>query len=386
MSGQQLKILVVDDDPFVRDTLRCILESNDYSVITAENGIDALEQYFRHPDICLIISDMRMPEMDGLELIRSLRRIDEDLPVIILTAIDELSVALKAIQSGATDYHLKDENIQDTLLISVGHVIEKFILKKENAKLLEDLELKNRQLRKNNKELIELNNVKNKFLGIAAHDMRSPLAGIKGFCELLLESSKHENLNSYQKKYINMIHSAAVEMLGLVNDLLDVSVIESGKLDIRPIAASLEQILFDRIKLSQVVANKKEIVIHTDIRQMADMRFDPKRIAQVIDNFMSNAVKYSPINSNISVTMYVNDEHGGISVKDEGAGISKEEQGKLFGTFQRLSVTPTGGEKSTGLGLAIVKKIIDGHKGRLKVESEPGRGSTFIFEIPLKGP
>lgn len=385
MPGQQLKILVVDDDPFVRDTLRCILESNDYGVITAENGINALEQYFRHPDICLIISDMRMPEMDGIELIQSLRKIDEDLPVIILTAIDELSVALKAIQSGATDYHLKDENIQDTLLISVGQVIEKFILKKENAKLVKDLELKNKQLQKNNKELIKLNIVKNKFLGIAAHDMRSPLAGIKGFCELLLESNKNQSLNACQKDYLDMIHSAAVEMFGLVNDLLDVSVIESGKLDIRPINASLEQVLMDRIKLSQVIANKKGIIIDTDIKQMAAIRFDPKRIAQVIDNFMSNAVKYSPQNSNIFVTMYVEDKHGCISVKDEGAGIPREEQSKLFGTFQPLSPTPTAGEKSTGLGLAIVKKIIDGHKGRLKVNSEPGRGSTFTFEIPLEG-
>jgi len=142
----KLKVLIADDDGFVRDMLASILEAGGYEVRTAENGDDALEKYHYEPDIRLILSDMNMPKSDGLDLIRQLRRRQNDIPIIILTANSEIRTALDAIRSGADDYLLKDENIEDTLLISVENVMEKQRLRQENIRLLEELSQKNKAL------------------------------------------------------------------------------------------------------------------------------------------------------------------------------------------------------------------------------------------------
>ncbi len=142
----KLKVLIADDDGFVRDMLASILETGGYEVRTAENGDDAIEKYHLEPDIGLILSDMNMPKSDGLDLIRQLRKKQNDIPIIILTANSEIRIALDAIRSGANDYLLKDENIEDTLLISVENVMEKQRLRQENIRLMKELSQKNKEL------------------------------------------------------------------------------------------------------------------------------------------------------------------------------------------------------------------------------------------------
>lgn len=148
MDNQNVKILVVDDDPFVRDMLATILQSAEYIVETADDGLDALKKYSGGSGIHLIISDMNMPEMSGLELIKKLRQGGSDVPIIILTGNNEISVAIEAINSGANDYLLKDENIQDTVILSSEKVLEKDRLKKQNLQLTADLAIKNEKLEK----------------------------------------------------------------------------------------------------------------------------------------------------------------------------------------------------------------------------------------------
>ncbi|MEZ4524391.1 MAG: response regulator [Desulfobacterales bacterium] len=379
---EYIKILVVDDDPFVRAMLQDILESAGHSVETAEDGTEALRIWKQAPEsMDLILSDMNMEQMNGLELIRSLRKQHADVPIIILTVNDEISIAMEAIRSGATDYLLKDENIQDTILISVERVMEKDRLKKQNLQLMKDLEQKNTQLEQSNRELLDLNLQKNKFLGIAAHDLRGPIGGIMGLSEVLLEETMGE-LTADQAEFVSMIHSVSKGMLELLDDLLDVSVIESGKLEIQPRKNDLKKLLENRIAIIHFAADKKQIRIHADIPRIQEFPFDAKRIAQVFDNYMSNAIKFSPLHSNIYVTMTEEGSMIRVSVRDEGPGISAQDRDKLFGEFQRLSARPTGGESSTGLGLAIVKKIIDAHGGKIAVNSRQGEGSTFSFLIP----
>lgn len=379
---EYIKILVVDDDPFVRIMLQEILESAGYTVKTAGDGADALRIWNQDRGSAeLIISDMNMEQMNGLELIRNLRKQQADVPIIILTVNDEISIALEAIRSGATDYLLKDENIQDTILISVERVMEKHRLKKQNLQLMKALEQKNTQLEHSNRELLALNLQKNKFLGIAAHDLRGPIGGIMGLSGVLLEETMGK-LSEDQSQFISMIHSVSKGMLELLDDLLDVSVIESGKLEIQPRSDNLKKLLENRIVICNFAAHKKQIRIHTDIPELPEFPFDAKRIAQVFDNYMSNAIKFSPLNSNIYVIMAEDGSMIRVSVRDEGPGISAEDRGKLFGEFQRLSARPTAGETSTGLGLAIVKKIIEGHGGKIAVDSSPGAGSTFSFLLP----
>lgn len=157
MGAKGTKILIVDDDPLVRDMLAEILNTGDYEVATAENGFEAVTKLRSGLGAEVIISDMNMPEMGGNELIREIRKNDEDIPIIILTGNNEISVAIEAIRSGANEYLLKDENIQDTVILSVEKVVEKYRLKKQNLQLIDDLARKNIELEKLNCELLELN-------------------------------------------------------------------------------------------------------------------------------------------------------------------------------------------------------------------------------------
>ncbi|TAN44501.1 MAG: CHASE2 domain-containing protein [Nitrospirae bacterium] len=233
-----------------------------------------------------------------------------------------------------------------------------------------------------NKELKELNQLKNKFLGIAAHDLRNPLSSIKGFSDMLL-SGMPGPLTDRQKHISTTISNASKGMLTLLNDLLDISAIESGKIDLKLKSGSVKKLLEDRLTINRMVAEKKDIRLHETLEDLPDTIFDYDRMVQVVDNLISNAVKFSPPGSNVYISLKREDGMAMVSVKDEGPGLSEEDKGKLFGEFQKLSARPTGGEKSTGLGLSIVKKIIEAHKGTIYVESAPGSGAAFIFKIPL---
>ncbi|MHC4871328.1 MAG: sensor histidine kinase [Planctomycetota bacterium] len=233
------------------------------------------------------------------------------------------------------------------------------------------------------KNMRELNSIKNKFLGIAAHDLRNPLASINGLSEMLLSGDMGE-INDEQKEFIEMILQSGRQMLGLVNELLDVSVIESGNLTLNKSGQSLKKLIEERHQFNKHLAEKKNMPVTLVLAELPDIQFDRDKISQVIDNYFTNAVKYSPLGSEVTITLTQNENNQKLSVTDQGQGLSEDDQKKLFGEFQKLSSRPTGGEKSTGLGLAIVRKIVEAHGGSVIVESSLGKGSTFSFLLPTK--
>ncbi len=233
------------------------------------------------------------------------------------------------------------------------------------------------------RELRELNELKNRFLGMAAHDLRNPLTAIRGFSQILLEMKLD---GAKQTEFLKSIHRSSDDMLRLVNDLLDVAVIESGKLDLRLRDADLSELVNGRIKLVAPVAEKKQIGITTTVPEAIHAVLDPDRFAQVIDNLLTNAIKFSPPGSGIQVGIRETADAVILAVRDSGPGIAAEDREKLFGTFQKLAARPTGGEKSTGLGLAIVKKIVDAHRGGIDVVNVPGSGAEFSVRLPRGSP
>ena len=247
-----------------------------------------------------------------------------------------------------------------------------------NQDLWKELVLKYAQAEK---ELLQLNQLKNKFLGMAAHDLRNPLVAIRGFSEMLLDGGMDE---ASQKEFLSMIHSASEELLIMLNDLLDVAQIESGKFDLRRSHGDLRQLVRRRIAMAETIAARKDIRITSRLSALPPFLFDPEKIGQAVDNFLSNAIKYSPPASLITVTLARVKSGAKITVNDQGPGIGLEEQSKLFNEFTRLASQPTGGEKSTGLGLAITKKIITSHGGTIGVRSGNGRGCAFYFTLPTE--
>jgi signal transduction histidine kinase len=234
-------------------------------------------------------------------------------------------------------------------------------------------------------DLIELDAWKNKFLGMAAHDLRNPLTIIKGYTALLSEGVLGP-LSAQQIEILQRMDAASTAMLNLINDLLDYSAIESGRLDltVEPVdpAAYLAACQTD----NQILAQAKGIGLRLEVApDLPSVTIDRHRMAQVLGNLIGNAIKFSYPGSFITLGARQDDREVAIWVEDQGQGIPTEDLPKLFREFGRASVLPTAGEKSTGLGLAIAKRIVQAHGGRIGVESQVGQGSIFTITLPLAG-
>ena len=233
-----------------------------------------------------------------------------------------------------------------------------------------------------NQKLVEVNELKNKFLGIASHDLRNPLASIRGYSKFLLDKGASVKENTRQE-FLTTIKNVSGNMLELISNLLDISVIESGQLQLNPEKSCMKKLAEEKIHLQQILADKKNIVLHAELQAVPEFCFDANRVGQVVDNLLSNAVKYSPPDKEVFIKLVSNEETMTLSVKDEGPGISPDEQGQLFQHFKKLSARPTGGESSSGLGLAIAQRIVEEHQGDIGVDSQLGHGATFHFSLPL---
>ena len=240
-----------------------------------------------------------------------------------------------------------------------------------------------RELAKKNAELERLNALKNHFLGMAAHDLRNPLNVVYNYTEFLAETAQ-ERLTEEEETFLQIILESSQFMVELVNDLLDVSKIESGKLELAWQPVDLAQLTERNVRLNRLLASKKDIdlVLEEVPEEMPPIVADPGKLEQVLNNLISNAVKYSPSGSRVAVRLQQQEEGVLVAVEDEGIGIAAEEMDQLFRPFVTPAAKGTAGEKSTGLGLVIVRRIVEGHGGEIWVESEKGVGTTFTVWLP----
>ncbi|MDH4564008.1 sensor histidine kinase [Pseudomonas sp. BN411] len=236
-----------------------------------------------------------------------------------------------------------------------------------------------RRLKAVNAQLERANAEKNRYLGIAAHDLRNPLSSLRGLSQLMLEMDLPEE---QRLQFVNVIHRTSDELLNLVNDLLDVSHIEAGRIELSLSPVDLPALIRERLEHLTLQASRKQIRIDLITGDMAATPLDKRRFGQVIDNLASNAIKFSPLGSVVTVRAADNSDGVEFSVEDEGPGIGEVDRELLFKSFQKLSAKPTAGEKSTGLGLSIVKNIVEAHGGRIDVEKAPSGGARFVVLLP----
>lgn len=243
---------------------------------------------------------------------------------------------------------------------------------------------KHDQLNDSNTKLKYLNDEKNKFIGIAAHDIRNPISGIYSFSDLIL-SDKDSKMNTEETEIVHHIKSLSQNILDLIKNLLDVSKIESGIIELQFLNQDYIAFIKEQVHINQLLAKKKDITIHLSTEKnemLADI--DSHHLSEVLNNLLSNAIKYSNRNNEIKVNVSENQGMILTEIIDKGKGIPLEEQNKLFNYFQKTSTQPTDGESSTGLGLAIVKKIVLAFKGSIGVKSVVNEGSNFYFRFPVK--
>jgi two-component system, OmpR family, sensor kinase len=239
-----------------------------------------------------------------------------------------------------------------------------------------------REIAKKNAELERLNREKNRFLGMAAHDLRNPLHIILGYSDFLIQISDQPE----QQEYLQIIRNVSQFMARLVDDLLDVAKIEAGDLQLDYEPVNLADLITYNVAINRPLAAQKQIELIYQLDETVPRALvDSAKIEQVLGNLISNAIKFSEPGNGVVIRLERAEENFLISVKDDGAGMAPEQQSRLFQPFQQ-GQTGTGGEKSTGLGLVIVKHIVEGHGGQIWFESELGQGTTFFVSIPLQPP
>ena len=383
-------LLIVDDEKEILKALRRLFRK-EYKVFIANSGQEALE-ILREHRIPVIISDQGMPGLTGAELLSRVESEFPDATRLLVTGYADINAVIQAINEGRIFRYIAKPWDPEELLGIVSQAFERYRLILKNRKLLDDLRAANAELESKveertaelkaaNDELARLNELKDDFLRMAAHDLRNPLGSVLGFSELLLAQAEPQ---SKTERRLKLIHGASETMLKLVNELLDFSRIQEGKLEIAKEPVALRTFAERIHDLYEGLASAKDLQLETRLPETEKtFEFDPTRIEQVIGNLLGNAFKFSPRGS--TVKLGVDQENGAVefSVTDSGPGIPPEEAERIFEAYHQTSARPTGSEKGLGLGLSISQSIVEGHGGEIGVESAPGKGSRFYFRIPV---
>ncbi|MCA9794706.1 MAG: hybrid sensor histidine kinase/response regulator [Candidatus Eremiobacteraeota bacterium] len=362
-------VLLVDDNENNLKVLYSTLRQLDCKLVVAKSGLDALEVAERTgPSVILL--DILMPGIDGFETCRRLRANPKtgEAAIIFLSALNETQDKVRGFEAGGVDYVSKPFQAEEVL----ARVKTQLTL----CQLRQDLVWRNQ-------ELVKLNDQKNHLLGMAAHDLRNPLGVITGYAKILGRGMLGP-LTQQQTEVSQLIYSAGSRMLALLNDLLDISQIESGHLQLSIREVNPRELFQESVKLNCYRAIAKQIELIEQIVEPVpeSIRVDPGKMQQVFENLLSNAVKFSHSNTTVTARMRAESEQLLVEVADQGPGIPPDEVDRLFEPFSRTSVRATAGEKSTGLGLAIVKRIVEGHGGKIEVDSRLGEGTTFTVWLP----
>ncbi|MBF2054995.1 MAG: hybrid sensor histidine kinase/response regulator [Candidatus Sericytochromatia bacterium] len=362
-------ILVVDDVATNIRLVASILAEQSYELSFATSGKDALQQ-IQAQAFDLILLDLMMPGLSGLDVTRQLKQDERyaSVPIVFITARSDEGAILEAFEAGAADY-----------------VTKPFLASELLARVQTQLNLKETrdQLQERNQELNQNVQLKNQLLSIASHDLKNPLSVINGFAQLL-QNRPGIQTDPDAREMLKYISQAALRMNNLIEELLDTAALELGKMTLRCETMSLAPIMEKLLKgFQQPLAKKRQqLACQGDFETR--IWGDPARIEQVIENLISNAIKYSPEEAQLRVDVQNREGWLELRVHDQGPGFSAEDQSRLFGYFQRLSAQPTGGEVSTGVGLAVVKQIVELHAGEILLEKTSQKGSTFLVRLPAQ--
>ena len=237
-------------------------------------------------------------------------------------------------------------------------------------------------IKEQNEKILEADKVKNEFLANISHELRTPLNSILGFSNIL-GAQLYGNLNSKQEEYVNDIKISATHLLGMINEILDMSKIEANAVKVVKSAFWISRAATEVCNILHPLAQKKNINIAVSMNEDFEVFADYQKIQQILYNLVSNAIKYSPENDTIDINISSSGDVFKIAVHDNGIGIDKKYHGKIFAKFVQLDNAYTKKESSTGLGLTITKELVELHGGKISVISEVNNGSTFIVEIPF---
>ncbi len=367
------RILVVDDEEIMRDMVANIVNQLGYEGATAQNGQEALEVLKREP-FSLLITDIKMPEKDGFELMKEVRAEFPDIYIICMTGHGTAYSYNDVVASGATDYITKPFTV-DELRAKLHRVIRE-------KRLIEDLTRKSAELER-------LDKLKSTFISSVSHELRTPLTVIREFISLILEGNVG-SLTESQKEYLGITNKNVLRLSNLIETLLDFSRIESGRglrLKFEPL--SLAEVIEEASMTLYEQLQAKSITLENRLDPDLPLLFsDRNRLLEAFINLIGNGIKFTPPGGKIAVDskgLTEKRDYLKVIVTDTGVGISREDLPRIFDRFYQGQRTQTGIIAGTGLGLAIVKEIIEGHRGYIEAENRSDGGASFLFTLPVFG-
>ncbi len=369
------RILIVDDEPLILDMVSSYVGQIGFEAMTAPNGLEALERLRKEP-YTILITDIKMPEMDGFELMRTVRNEFPEIHIIAMTGHGVSYSFTDVVECGATDYVSKPFSF-DEMRAKLNRVVRE-------RRLLRDLKQKSLELEKANEDLKRLDNLKSIFISSVSHELRTPLTVIKEFISLMLEGHGG-GLTEDQREYLSIAHKNILRLTNLIDTLLDFSRIESGKgLQLKFEPARLLDVVEDASMTLAHVFEEKRITLENRLDpDIPRVLIDRNRLVEVLINLINNGIKFTPAGGKITIdTRGVTEKRDYLKVvvSDTGIGIPPEDLPKVFDRFYQGQ---SGISMGAGLGLAITKEIIEGHKGSIQVESRVGSGTSFVFTLPL---
>jgi signal transduction histidine kinase len=379
----EASLLVVDDEVATLKTLSAGLEDIGYRVTTAINGQGALEQIRKKP-FNILITDIQLPDISGLEILEMAKELNPETAVIMITGHASIETAVEAINDGAYAYVLKPATMSELETI-INNALREQRLLVENRELVESLQQSNKSLEEANQALEQVSRAKSDFAAKMSHELRTPLNSILGFSEVLLSDKMSPKDKATRNEFLNYIHVSTKHLLNLIDGILDLSRVESGKITLELGEFDLAMLIEDvRVTvLPMLTAKKQTLEIEIDEVTSPILADEPK-MRQIFLNLISNAHKFTPRRGRIRIVCRSENPHLlHCSVIDNGIGISPQDQQKIFEEFGQVGGSPSNRGQGVGLGLSIAKRLVELHGGNIWLVSELGSGSTFTFSIPI---
>ncbi len=370
----QLKILVVDDEPGIRSGVARILgnfhvtypfmdEDYTFNILEAATGEEGIEIIDRDmPDILLL--DNKLPGIQGVEVLEYVRKKNYDIVVAMITSYASIDVAVRAHNDGAIDFIPKPFTPQE-LKASIEQITKQQYLRRITHKLK-----------------VEGKKVRFQFLSVLSHEMKAPLNAIEGYLKMMQERQLGDSLDDYAsaiERSLQRIDS----MRHLIMDLLDFTKVSFERQMEKMQNVNLRELVSMAVVTVSPYAIHKDIHFVTDIRGCETIWADPNDFEIIMNNLVSNAVKYNKTGGTVTITVDCNDNEFTLSVADTGIGINASEKEMLFEEFSRIKNDKTRNISGSGLGLSIVRKVVELYHGVINVESIPDRGSVFTVTIPM---
>ena len=381
------KILIVDDEPdlepMILQRFRRAIRAGELEFVFARNGVEALNKLENEPEIPVVLTDINMPVMDGLTLLSRLEaRNAHNGPqlskAVVISAYGDLDNIRTAMNRGAFDFLTKPIDFQDVEITL--HKTLDYVEELRRSRRAEEYRIAKEAAEDNFRRLQELEKARDSLVHMIVHDLRTPLTSFSSGLQLL---NSMGSLNEIQRECLDIALIGADTLLGMINDLLDVSKMEAGQLELQKERIAPACVVESAVKQISQSAGAKNITLEKNIALEApEVEADAKKLCRVLVNVVGNAIKFTPAGGTITINVCPHDEGVLYSVRDTGQGIPSEAFEHIFEKFGQVEKRLSGERASTGLGLTFCKLVVEAHGGRIWVESQLGQGSEFLFLIP----